>query len=137
MPTWTPKYAVGHPLIDQQHQELFARADALLDAMHAGRAAAELGELLEFLGKYVVEHFGSEERLMQERRFPGAASHEAQHAEFVRRFREASEAHRSKGATSAVVLELRELLRGWLVTHVCTVDLQLAAFLRAESAGAR
>ncbi len=130
MPTWTPKYAVGHPLIDQQHTELFNRADALLDAMHEGRAASEVGQILEFLASYVVEHFGSEEQLMQASRYPGAAQHKAQHAEFVRRFQEASEIYRTKGATSMVVLDLRDMLRGWLVTHVCTVDMQLAAFLR-------
>ncbi len=136
MPSWTPKYAVGHSLIDQQHQELFQRADALLEAMHAGRAGVELGRLLEFLGAYVVEHFGSEERLMDSSRYPGMAHHKAQHAEFVRRFQENVEIHRAKGATSMVVLDLRDMLRGWLVTHVCTVDMQLAAYLKSGKVSA-
>lgn len=136
MPTWTPKYAVGHSVIDKQHQELFARADSLLDAMHEGRAAAELGHLLAFLGQYVVEHFGTEEKLMDAGAFPAAAQHKAQHAEFVRRLRENEELVRMSGPTSIVVLDVRDMIRGWLVTHVCTVDVQLAAFLRTSKVGA-
>lgn len=135
MATWSPKFAVGHPLIDQQHQELFAHADALLDAMHQGSAAEEIARLLEFLGTYVVEHFGSEERLMDAGGYPSAASHKTQHAEFIRRFEENQASFRARGVTSIVVLDLRDMLRGWLVNHVCTVDLQLAAFLRAGKPG--
>ena len=45
MLTWKAAYEVGHPVIDQQHQELFRRADALLGAMHDGRAAQEVEQL--------------------------------------------------------------------------------------------
>ncbi len=130
MPSWSPKYAVGHPVIDGQHKELFDHADVLLEAMHEGRAAAEVDQLLDFLGKYVVDHFGTEERLMDAARYPAAVQHKAQHAEFVRRFKENAQTFSVRGATSMVVLDLRDMLRGWLVTHVCTVDMQLAAFLR-------
>lgn len=134
MPSWTPAYAVGHPLIDRQHQELFRRSDALLDAMHGGRAGAELGPLLEFLERYVVEHFASEEQLMDATRYPATAGHRGQHAEFVRRFQASSATFRARGATAAVVLELRDMLREWLVAHICTADVQLAAFLRTAGA---
>lgn len=135
MPSWTPKYAVGHELIDAQHQQLFQRADALLEAMHEGRAGEELGHLLDFLGRYVVEHFGSEERLMEDAKYPGTARHKADHAEFVRRFQENVDTFRKKGATSLVVLDLRDMLRGWLVNHVCTTDVKLAGFLRTGKPG--
>ncbi len=130
MPTWSAKYAVGHPVIDEQHEQLFAKADELLDAMQHGRAGEELEHVFEFLKKYVAEHFGTEERLMEAKRYPGLAQHKAQHQEFVRRFVEDEETYRARGATSLVVLDLRDLLRGWLVNHVCTVDLELAKFLR-------
>ena len=71
-----------------------------------------------------------EERLMAARGYPEIAAHKAQHAEFQRRFKEDEATYRERGATSLVVLDLRDLLRGWLVNHVCTVDVQLAAFLR-------
>jgi len=136
MPTWTPAIAVGHPTIDQQHKELFARADQLLDAMHQGRASAELAQLFQFLRSYVQEHFGTEERLMTAKVYPALAGHKAQHAEFVRRLEEDLEAFRVKGATAAVVLDLSSLIRGWLVNHISTVDVKLATFLKAKEAAA-
>ncbi len=139
MSSWSPKYVLGHTIIDQQHRELFDHADKLLDAMRDGRASDELGRLLDFLGSYVVEHFGTEERLMAAGKYPATAEHKAQHAEFVRRFQEDVETYRAKGATSVVVLDLRDMLRGWLVTYVCSADLQLATFLRTgklQAAGA-
>ncbi len=76
---------------------------------------------------------------MEGARYPAMAEHKAQHAEFVRRFQENVETYRAKGATSIVVLDIRDMLRGWLVTHVCSADLQLATFLRTgklQAAGA-
>jgi hemerythrin len=132
MPTWTPAIAVGHALIDRQHQELFARADQLLEAMQKGRAGEELAELLQFLKSYVQEHFGTEERLMVSKGYPAVVAHRAQHAEFVRRFEEDLEAFTAKGATAMVVLDIKDLIRGWLVNHVSTVDVKLAGFLNAK-----
>jgi len=134
MPTWTPAIAVGHPVIDQQHQELFARADLLLEAMQQGRASAELGQLFEFLRSYVQEHFGSEERLMAAKSYPAIGVHKAQHAEFVRRLEEDLTAFKAKGPIASVVLDVKDLIRGWLVNHVSTVDVKLAAFLKAKAA---
>jgi hemerythrin len=129
MPTWTPAIAVGHPVIDQQHQELFKRADELLAAMQEGRAAAQIEKLLAFLRDYVREHFGAEERLMAARAYPKLAAHKAQHAEFQRRFEEDADHFGEKGATALIVLDLRDLIRGWLVNHVSSVDKELAGYL--------
>ncbi|HET6437056.1 MAG TPA: bacteriohemerythrin [Anaeromyxobacter sp.] len=132
MPTWTQAIAVGHPTIDEQHRELFARADELLEAMKSGRAGEELLNLLAFLKQYVAEHFGTEERLMDDHRYPSAAAHKALHTEFVRRLKENEEAYSTRGSRAMVILDLRDMVRGWLVNHVSTVDLQLANFLRRE-----
>ena len=88
MPTWTPSIAVGHPLIDEQHQELFRRADDLLDAMMKGRAGAEMNQLLAFLRDYCQDHFGTEERLMVMRIYPAVEQHKLAHREFERRLQE-------------------------------------------------
>jgi len=136
MPTWTPAIAVGYPTIDNQHKELFARADQLLEAMHQGRASAELANLFQFLHTYIHEHFGTEERLMTSRMYPAVAGHKAQHAEFVRRLEEDLEAFKAKGPTAAVVIDLSSLIRGWLVNHISTTDVKLAGFLNSKEGGA-
>jgi hemerythrin len=137
MPTWTPAIAVGHPLIDTQHKELFSRADQLIDAMAQGRAATELAPLFEFLRSYVRQHFGSEERLMASVAYPAMAGHKLQHAEFVRRLEEDLKDFKAKGAVSAVVLDVKDLIRGWLVNHIATVDVKVAAYLKTKEPAAR
>jgi hemerythrin len=135
MPTWNPSIAVGHPLIDEQHQELFHRADDLIEAMMQGRAAAEMEQLLVFLRDYCREHFGMEERLMVSKRYPAVEQHKLAHREFERRFQEIEKDMAAKGATSTVVLATKDLIRGWLVNHIGSIDAKLAVFVRGEPAG--
>ncbi len=130
MPTWTPNLAVGHALIDEQHQELFRRADELIDAMMQGRAAAEMEQLLGFLRDYCREHFGMEERLMVTKSYPAVEQHKLAHREFERRFQEIEKDMAAKGPASSVVLATKDLIRGWLVNHIGAIDAKLAAFLR-------
>jgi hemerythrin len=134
MATWTEALAVGHPAIDRQHRELFARADRLLDAMRDRRAVAEVEDLLRFLQEYTVSHFGAEERLMLTRQSPGLAAHRRLHAEFERRLRAAIAAFRVRGPTAHLILEVKDLVRNWLVDHVSTVDMEV--FLREAQPGA-
>lgn len=136
--TWTPKLAIGVPAIDDQHAELFERADALLDAMRGGKGNAEVTRLLEYLEKYVVLHFGAEERLMQQRGYQGFASHKALHEQFKRDFAAVKADILKSGApSSALVLRLNSLIGGWLVQHIGTVDLRLAQSLGAGAAMAQ
>lgn len=133
--TWSPKLAIGVPAIDDQHAELFERADALLDAMRGGKGNDEVRKLLEYLEKYVVLHFGAEERLMQQRAFQGYPSHKALHEQFKRDFGAIKADILSSGApSSALVLRLNSLIGGWLVKHIGTVDTRLAQALGADSA---
>jgi hemerythrin len=136
MPTWNASLAVGHPVIDAQHRELFARADDLLDAMMQGRAAAEMEQLVAFLRDYCRDHFATEEKLMAATRYPQATSHAIQHREFERQFKELLDLMGPRGATSLVVLGTKDLIGGWLVNHVGTVDVKLAAHLRQHGAAA-
>jgi hemerythrin-like metal-binding protein len=129
MPTWTAALAVGHRTIDEQHQELFRRADALIDAMLNGRAAREMDQLLGFLRDYCRDHFSTEERLMKESGYPLAVLHATQHREFERRFRDVEALMAKHGATSVVVFDLKGLIYSWLVDHIAAVDVKLAIHL--------
>jgi len=134
MPTWNQSLATGHPTIDEQHKELFARADALIEAMMQGRAADEMEELVVFLGEYCQKHFGMEERLMAAGGYPASLQHGLAHREFERRYREIEKALTERGAVAQVVLQTKDLIRGWLVGHIGTVDVKLAEYLRSARA---
>ena len=132
MPTWTPAIAVGHPVIDRQHQELFERADRLLEAMRERRAPAEVEGLLAFLEGYVLRHFADEEWLMEVGSYSRRAAHRAEHAAFEREIGAVRRAFGERGPSPVLVLEVKDLLRNWLVRHVSTVDAEMAHSLEAQ-----
>jgi hemerythrin len=132
--SWDRSLAVGVNVIDEQHQELFKRVNALLDAMLKQQAKGEIEPILRFLTSYVVEHFGAEERLMARYAYPGAATHKQQHAAFVERFGELKAQYDKSGPTSIVSISLNTFVCGWLRDHIRTTDVALAKHLQAVKA---
>jgi hemerythrin len=126
---WTPALALGHPEIDAQHQELFRRAERLLQAMTSGDAAS-VEALFDFLGSYVVDHFAAEERLMAETHFPGYNVHKAAHERFVRDYQSLRKLHQDSGANAAVAIKARTWLSEWLRNHVSQTDQLLAKHMK-------
>ncbi len=128
---WDSSLAVGHADLDAQHQELFRRFGRLVTAMEDGQGA-DIAALFAFLAQYAVGHFGAEERLMDEIRYPGAGVHRAAHARFVRELGDLVVFHRANGSSRAVVVKTRTWIDGWLRAHIMGVDLALARFLRTS-----
>lgn len=128
---WTPALSVGIEEIDDQHRELFRRAAALVAGLRRGDPE-EIDELVEYLHRYCVSHFGAEEAAMRGGRYPGYARHKAEHDRFIADLLElAAENDEAGGAFVAVKID--HWLSGWLREHVSRTDAELGRFL----AGAR
>jgi hemerythrin len=134
---WTPKLAVGVEEIDEEHRELFDRVNRLLDAMAQAKAKEELEPLVGFLHDYVNVHFGGEQRLMQQYRYPAAAEHLAQHAFFVSEFKALAAEVQKVGPTALLSIRVNKLLCDWLRDHVSTTDREFGEFLRSAGMTAR
>lgn len=131
---WYPALAVGVAEVDEQHREIFRRVDALAKALMAHRGAEELEPLLGFLGGYVVEHFGAEERLMRRHAYPQRAQHEEEHRRFVEDFGELRREFAAEGASGFLLVKLNNRVAQWLTTHIGRTDRQLGQFLRERAA---
>jgi hemerythrin len=127
---WTPALAVGHAVIDGQHQELFRRLEALLGAMMKGDKA-EMARLFDFLGSYVVEHFDAEERLMQAHGYPDRAVHVAAHQRFLADYTALRRSLDAAGGVggAALTIKVHNWCGDWLKVHIAGTDQALAAFL--------
>lgn len=134
---WTPKLAVGVEQIDEEHRELFGRVNRLLEAMAQAKARDEVRPLLAFLDDYVSAHFGGEQRLMQQHRYPDAAEHLSQHAYFVTEFKALAAEVRQGGPTALLTIKLNKLLCDWLRDHVASTDKRLGEYLRTVGTTAR
>ena len=132
--TWLNSLAVGVPDIDKQHQELFAKANTLFDAMRAGESKEAIGPLMGFLGDYVVQHFQSEERHMRLTGYPAYPVHKAQHDAFVTKFKEFAKDLETNGPHPVLAIRVQRTVSEWLLNHIAKVDTQLAAHLNSKAA---
>ena len=130
---WTPALSVGNEEIDAQHQELFRRAAKLLEGLRQGEPG-EVGELVEYLRRYALTHFGAEEAAMREARYAGYARHKAEHDRFLGDLVALAHDHQQKGGGAFLALRVDHWLRGWLRQHVSGTDAELARFLVRRSA---
>jgi hemerythrin len=131
---WNANLAVGVKKIDDEHQELFGRINKLLEAMAQARAKEEVEPLFAFLGSYVANHFGGEERLMKAHGYPGTAEHLGQHAFFNAELSALVAEFRKGGANATLTIKLNKLLCDWFRDHVAKLDKQLGAHLAKAGA---
>ncbi len=84
--SWNETLATGNMFIDAQHKQLFIRAAILNDAVLSGHAGEALSDSLNFLGDYIIEHFGFEEDLMEKLEYPEIEKHKILHHGFKLEF---------------------------------------------------
>jgi len=128
---WSDTFSVGVAVIDEQHKELFARTNRLLEACQEGKGKEAVRETLAFLGEYVRTHFATEEKLMVQYGYPGFAAHRKLHEGFTEAFLGLQkEAERNVGV--ALVTQVNKTVVDWWVNHILKVDRELGAFLRTK-----
>ncbi|HYF95351.1 MAG TPA: bacteriohemerythrin [Symbiobacteriaceae bacterium] len=129
---WTEALAVGINDIDTQHKELFRQADLLLEASQKGIGMDELDRTLQFLGKYVVDHFGTEERYMDKFNYPASDFHKKEHADFVAEFVKTKERIAKEGASLSLLFQVQKRIVEWLNNHIRKEDKALGAYLKTK-----
>ncbi len=131
---WEPKMATGIAKIDAQHKELIRRINKLLDAMKEGQGREMVGEVLEFLGRYVVEHFADEEALMKRYGYPKYPEHKAIHDRFKKEFEALAADNGKRAGSLSLTLQVQNKVVDWLRKHIMNVDVKMAAQLKEKGA---
>jgi hemerythrin len=127
--TWDPSLETGIPALDAQHRELYRRIEGLLDPSSARSARADVGAFLEFLERYVRDHFRVEEELMASSGYPAAAEHHAEHALFARELQGLVDEYARTGGTPFLAVRVTGRMTRWLHEHVGRADKQLGRFM--------
>lgn len=117
---WTnDKYGTNVDLCDDQHRELFNRVNALNDAV-TDRDRDNIGDRLDNLIEFVVEHFETEERLMEERGYSGLEQHRQEHDLLVQTCTDIQDKFHSGE------LDIEEgtmtYIKNWLDHHIPIID---------------
>lgn len=132
--SWNPSLATGVPVLDEQHQALFAQLDALVESIRRGSARAQVQQTLAFLQAYAKEHLPTEEALMRESGFPELAQHRAEHDVFARDMAALDAEYRRDGPSPSLILRVNGRVAVWLREHLDRADRALADYLRARAA---
>ncbi len=120
-----PSMSTGVDSVDSQHQNLIQRINELHTACLAGTAKEELLTMLGFLGDYAQSHFQHEEGVMQQHKCPVRGQNKAAHTQFLKDYESLVAIVQREGASTTVVIKLKQMLADWLKNHICRVDTNL------------
>jgi hemerythrin len=129
---WTPDLSCEVARIDDQHKELFKRADDLAEAMWAGKGKEEVEKTIDFLADYTTFHFGDEERVMTEESYPGYPAQRQAHQRFVEDITSLKNKFHSGEVGSGLAVEVLSKACNWFKDHIRNMDVELGKFLREK-----
>ena len=128
---WNQALTVGIPEIDYQHRNLVSMLNALHAAIEAGDPQEHLGEILEELDLYVINHFATEERLMARIKYEFIVQHKAEHQRLAETVQDQRAAF-MRGEASAE--DLMQFLIRWLLNHIAGADSHIGAAFNQQGA---
>ncbi len=123
---------VGIPKIDEQHRELVKMLNAAQAMGLKGFSASETKKTLDFLGKYVIQHFSDEEALQRQANYPKYAWHKEQHKNFINEFTKLKSEFAANGASSVFTLNLNKSIIGWVVRHIKSADTEFGRYYQTQ-----
>lgn len=82
---WKKEYESGHPVIDEQHRQLFAEVNELLAAMRDNWPKTEIRALIEKLFADTREHFDAEEAILSEAGYDETPIHALIHKQLLQK----------------------------------------------------
>ncbi|MGE4536673.1 MAG: bacteriohemerythrin [Desulfovibrio sp.] len=123
---WDQSLAVGIQEIDSQHQKLVRMICDLHEAMRSGKGKDQVETILHELEEYAVEHFGFEEKLMEQYKYPGYLNHRKEHEKFVDKVLAFGNDFRANKV--ALTNEVMNFLKNWLVGHIKGTDQKYSSF---------
>jgi hemerythrin len=127
---WTDDFVLGIKTIDSQHYWLVDATNRLHDQIESQKPDARIvGEILEGLVEYAMDHFIVEEDLFNRLGYPETAAHKKEHDEFTR---QAIELLLKFEQGEVVSEDTLEFLQAWLVHHIMRIDRAYLPFLKAH-----
>ena len=123
---WEDRLSVGIKLIDDQHKNLFATINELIDIINviskAEKSATEkkLDGIINQLMAYKRFHFATEERYFKEFNYEKADDHIFKHQSFDKKIDDIRKKNESDVFSFA--FELVDFMEDWLIGHLMTTD---------------
>lgn len=127
---WSDEFVLGIGKIDAQHRWLVDTTNQLYDELTKPNPdRGVVGEILEGLMDYTMNHFIVEEELFQRHGYPESAEHKAEHDRFTGKVMGLLERFEEGADINDDVLTL---VKKWLTHHILSVDKAYAPFLTGK-----
>jgi hemerythrin len=124
---------VALDFMNRDHAEFVAMRSQLMSLISAQTPENDVDTLLDELLTHTRDHFAEEERLMLESQFPPYAMHKNEHEHVLTDM----SAHIGRWKQGRDVVALRnwldKIVGDWFITHVGTMDLVTAGFIKAQN----
>ncbi|MDE7272297.1 MAG: bacteriohemerythrin [Lachnospiraceae bacterium] len=121
---WKEDYRIGVDIIDEQHRQLFNKIEHLLEIAKSGsweKNRQECMETVDFLVKYTIIHFETEEKFQREKGYVSFDDHVKIHREFTNTVLVYKDLLNNNFSAKTLKSFIGTLL-AWLVNHVCVCD---------------
>ena len=125
---WNDDLIVGIEAIDTDHKMLVALVNKVSD--HS-LGHEEMDEVLYELLAYTGYHFKREEAIMEESGFPGLAEHRRMHEALAAKANALAQTWRET-QDPALIAQLLDFLRTWLVKHIMEEDKMIGRHVQAH-----
>jgi hemerythrin len=119
---WSVVYETGHPEIDAQHKQIVDTMNKLHEAVAERKHAEVLADIMDFLEKYVRDHFSFEEKCMREFVCPRAKENKQAHAEFNKRVSEMKAAFDKASPDYPMMIDFYYEMVYWIKDHILEID---------------
>ncbi|MDR2542244.1 MAG: bacteriohemerythrin [Treponema sp.] len=129
---WNPVLETGHEKIDEQHKQLISALNDINDAWHNGKGSDEIFKTLEFLTKYTIMHFSTEEHLQVKYEYPEYNSHKQLHEDFKKAVKGLTQKLIDKGPCEDLIKEVTTTVIEWLYNHIKSKDFHMAAYIKSK-----
>ena len=133
---WSGAIELGHPLIDAQHRQLLALAEAVVDPLADTTGQRPGAQALQALIDFAEKHFAMEQGLMRDAGYvdTDAHAHANQHASLLAELN--TYCSRVRHGHNTDPAGMVAFLWNWIVLHVDGADRQLVQWLKSrEQAG--
>ncbi len=134
---WTRENEIGIPEIDEQHRQLFISANEFAAKIKKDQNFSHAGPMMDFLNKYVQEHFETEENYMEKYGYPFLDFQKDQHHRFANLIKNLkSELEEDNGSDwHFLLVKIQVRIMDWLVHHTSKLDRHFGKFLKLQTTG--
>lgn len=128
--TWCGLFKIGHPIIDEQHQELIKIANKFHKEMQVKDNTLLVPDTLNNLIKYVEFHFDEEENILQKKGYPEdeLKKHSEIHETLVKDIFKLNQRF-CEGKYDSLI-DVEKFLTDWLVMHILHEDMKFKYHLK-------